>query len=736
MLGVAPSPATAQGDPGDAAVPSRTLRATRLTAPLSLDGRLDDAVYATVAPTGDFVQQEPNAGQPATEQTDVWVFYDENNIYISARCWDSEPSREIANEMRRDGNLLQNDNLVVTLDTFHDRRTGFYFQTNPVGGLRDQQINSESNANVDWNTVWDARSARDDDGWTTEIVIPFKSLRYPAGSQQVWGINLRRVVGWKNETSFLSPVPPSFGSRGVFAVTFSAALVDLNVPASSRALEVKPYATAAVDTDRRASPPVSSDPRADAGLDLNYGLTKGLVADLTVNTDFAQVEADEAQVNLTRATLFFPEKRDFFLEGQGIFGFGGAQQSIPGRSGLGPVFGTGAPNLVPSLFFSRRIGLSNGHVVPIRIGGRLAGRVGEYSVGLLNIETGEASETNEPAANFSVARVQRDILGRSSMGMIATSRLPRQGGAGSNQTFGVDTNLVLSDAVTMTGYYAGSRTPGVTDDNRSYLAKLDANGDRYGLNGEYLSVGAGFRPEVGLLRRTAFRRMYGHGRFSPRPRASRAIRKLWLDVSLDYLLDRGGRLQSRQGLAAFRVDLNNGDQVKVEYHRDNEVLDSPLTVGPGASIAPGEYAFQGISTLYYLGPRHWLSGRVNVDHGSFYGGHKTEFGLTSRLDLGARFGVEPRVLVDWVTLPHTRFTSTLVGGRVSFTATPRLSVASLVQYNSNAASLATNVRFRWEYIPGSDLYVVYTDNRDATPSGFPELDRRSFAVKITRMFRR
>ena len=727
----------AQGSGNPEAEPLRTLRAIRLTTALTLDGRLDEETYRTIPPIGGFIQQEPLEGEPATERTDVWVTYDDTSIYISARCWDTHPEREIANEMRRDGNLQQNDNLAVTIDTFLDHRTGFYFQTNPVGGMRDQQINNERNANLDWNAVWNVRSARDNDGWTTEIVIPFKSLRYSAGNRQQWGFNVRRIVAWKNETSFLAPIPASFGGRAIFAMAFSALLVDLDLPESSPPLEIKPYLTTALNTDRRATPPVANDFGADAGLDLKFGLTKGLVADITVNTDFAQVEADEAQVNLTRASLFFPEKRDLFLEGQGIFGFGGAPQGGGGGGGIGPLFGGGAaPSLVPSLFFSRRIGLSDGGAVPIRLGGRLAGRAGAYSVGLLNIQTAEASERAQPATNFTVVRLQRDILGRSSIGLITTSRSHALSGSGSNQTFGVDTSLVLSDIVTVSSYYAGSRTPGITNDDRSYQAKVDVVGNRYGFNAEHLSVGAGFTPDIGLLRRRAFRRTYGHLRFSPRLRSSRTVRQLWWDASLDYLTDREGRLQSRQGLASLRIDLNNGDQMNVEYSHDDEVLDTPLTVGPGATIHIGTYAFQGINALYYLGPQRWLTGRISIDHGTFYGGQRTAFNMTTILNLGARFGVEPRIRIDRVTLPHTEFTSTLAGGRFSFTMTPRLAVTSLVQYNSNTESVSTNVRFRWEYIPGSDFYIVYSDNRNTTMSGFPTLDDRSVAVKITRMLRR
>ncbi|MBM3777322.1 MAG: carbohydrate binding family 9 domain-containing protein [Acidimicrobiia bacterium] len=732
----APAPAAAQ-DTVAAAAPARVLVAVRLSTPLAVDGRLDEPIYTTAPPTGGFTMQEPVDGGEPTEPTDVWVFFDDENVYVAIRCWDSEPGRVIANEMRRDGNLMQNDNVVVTFDTFHDRRTGFYFQTNPVGALRDQQINDERNANVDWNTVWDSRSQQDHRGWTVEMVIPFKSLRYPAGAAQSWGINFRRIVRWKNETSFFAPVPASFSTRGAFAVSFSATLAGLVAPESSSALELKPYVKSSVDTNRRAVPVQSNDPSAGVGLDVKYGLTKGLIADVTVNTDFAQVESDEDQVNLTRATLFFPEKRDFFLEGQGIFGFGGAQQGIPGQSGLGPILENGnASSLIPSLFFSRRIGLSGGQVVPIRAGGRVAGRAGLYAIGALNIQTGDAEGVGEPATNFTVVRVRRDILERSSIGMMTTSRSSGLAGTGSNRTFGVDTSLRFGEALTVTSYYAASRTPGITRDDRSYLAKLDYAADRYGVNVEHLSVGEGFRPDIGLLRRAAFKRTYGYARFSPRPHSLPAIRKMAWEASVDYLADRNGRLQSREETLGFRMDLSSGDQLNADYRGSYEFLARPLSVGPDVQIAPGEYRFHNAHVLYYLGPQRRVSGRFSLDHGSFYDGTKTSFAMTSRVDFGPKLGVEPRVTIDRVRLTHTAFTSRLLGGRVSFTASPRLSFASLVQYNSNTRSLSSNLRFRWEYIPGSDLFVVYTDNRDTTPAGFPQLDNRSFAVKLTRLLRR
>ena len=735
---VAQVPPTAPGVVGTDGPGRPTVRAIRLVGPLTIDGRLDDEMYKVVPPAAGFTQQEPREGAPPTEKTDVWVFFDATNIYIAARCWDSQPDRIIANEMRRDGNIMQNDSISVTLDTFQDHRTAYFFQTNPVGGLRDQQVNDERNANIDWNGVWDTKTSLDERGWAAEMVIPFKTLRYRAGGQQQWGINVRRIVRWKNETSFLAPVPAAFGTRGSFAISFSAPLVGLDVPAAARAVELKPYIKSGLASDRRASPVQSNDLSADAGVDLKYGLTKGLVADLTVNTDFAQVEADEQQVNLTRASLFFPEKREFFLEGQGIFGFGGAQQSLPGGGlGLSPVLETGgAPSLTPALFFSRRIGLNDGREVPIRVGGRVAGRAGPFSIGLLNIQAGASKEAAIPATNFSIVRIKRDILRQSSVGFVGTSRSPRVGGEGSNQTFGADATFTFLQNLTITSYYAGSRTPGITRDNRSYLAKVDYAGDRYGVNVEHLSMGEGFKPDVGLIRRESFRRTYGYGRFSPRPRSSSRFRKTTFETTFDYITDRQGHLQSRTAVERLRLDMNGGDQVQVEYRRNYEFLASPFPVATGVRVAPGSYGWQSVNMLYYLGPQRPLSGRVTLNVGGFYGGRLTEVGLTSRLDLGPRLSAEPRLTLNWADIPAGRFHAILLGGRVGFTMTPRLLLTSLFQYNSSTHSLASNIRFRWEYVPGSDLFVVYTDGRNTRFSGFPTLENRSLVLKATRLLRR
>ena len=328
-----------------------TVRAVRVVDALTIDGTLDERVYEDVLPMSDFIQIEPQEGSPATQRTEVWLLFDDDHIYVSARLWESHPERMIANEMRRDNsNITQNELFAFSLDTFYDRRNGVLFNTNPIGGRMDGQITNETQFNGDWNPIWRVVSGRFDGGWTVEASIPFQSLRYRPGQAQIWGFNVLRNNRWKNEISFLTPIPAAKGSGlDIMMMSAAATVYGLEAPPGSRNLEIKPFAITDLASDRSATPPVSNDLSGDIGLDVKYGITQNLVADLTVNTDFAQVEADEQQVNLTRFSLFFPEKREFFLENQGKFAFGGAGANLVG----------GDPN-TPILFYSHRIGARAG----------------------------------------------------------------------------------------------------------------------------------------------------------------------------------------------------------------------------------------------------------------------------------------------------------------------------------------------------------------------------------------
>jgi len=706
-----------------------TIRAIRLTEPLDLDGRLDESIYGAVPAIAGFVQQVPDEGESATENTEIWIFYDDRNVYVAGRCWDSHPERMVVNEMRRDqSNIYRaNESFTIILDTFYDRRNGFYFMTNPLEGLYDSHVTNERDNNIDWNTVWVTRSERFKGGWTVEMAIPFKSLRYRQGREQVWGINVRRGVRWKNEESYLSPIPASYGPRGVFKLSSAATLVGLEAPGGSRNLEIKPYAISSLTTNTLATPSLSNDVGGDVGFDVKLGLTEGLTADLTYNTDFAQVEEDEQQINLTRFSLLFPEKREFFLEGQGIFNFGGVNSQRGG--------GAGSTRLAPIMFFSRRIGLSDGQPVPITAGGRVTGRLGDYTIGLLNIQTGRAEDVGVEPTNFSVVRVRRDVFSRSAIGFIGTHRVPSLSGGQWNQVLGVDADMAFFQNLRVQGYYARSRTPGVSGDAHSYEGEFAYVGDKYGFIYDHLRIGENFDPQIGFIRRRDLRSNFVEARVSPRPRSIAAIRKWGITASLDHLADGRGRLETREARGRFNIDFENNDRMNVEYTHSYEFLDDTFEIQPDVLIPPGSYRFQDVSATYTLGAQRTLAGSLTVARGSFFSGDQTQGSYSGRLEITPQVSIEPRMSINRVVLAEGRFTTVLTGARATYTMTPRMFVGVLVQHNSSVGSLASNIRLRWEYEPGSDLFVVYSEGRDTDHRGFPLLQNRSFVVKLTRLLR-
>ena len=716
-----------------------TLRATRIAEPIVLDGKLDDSVYTRVPAVSDFVQQEPQEGEPATEKTEAWVLFDDENVYVSARCWDSHPERMIINEMRRDNfNIFQNENVTLVFDTFYDRRNGFFFQTNPLGALRDQAVGDEGQTNnQDWNTVWDVKASVFDQGWMVEIAIPFKSLRYREGRDQVWSFNLRRSIRWKNEETFLSPVAASHRFRGIYKFSEAATLVGIEAPYESRSLEVKPYGITSVVTNRTAEPPQVNDFDGDAGVDLKYGLTQGLVTDFTYNTDFAQVEEDQEQVNLTRFSLFFPEKREFFLEGQNIFTFGGVELRGGGRNNPGD----DDTELTPIPFFSRRIGLTESGIDPILSGGRLTGRAGAYRIGALNIQTRGVDGTAIDPTNFSVFRLRRDILGRSDIGILATHRTTSlTGGADANSLLGVDGNFSFFTNLRVNAFYAVSRTPlaagGVLPGNdASYRAQLDYGGDRYGLVLQHLLVGESFKPELGFLSREAFRRDYAQARFSPRP-AIEAIRRFVFQGEFDYIEgEPSGILETRRLQGRFATEFQVGDEARVEYNRQYEYLPEEFEISEGVVLPVGGYDFEDVRFTYRFGPQRPVPGDLLFRTGEFFGGDRQELAYVGRIEVSPKFSIEPSFSFNFVDLPQGKFRTDLVSSRFNWTLSPRMAVMTFIQYNSSSASLSSSVRLRWEYEPGSDLFVVYTDGRATDVSGFPLLQSRTFAVKLTKLFR-
>ncbi len=716
-----------------------TVRAIKLAAGIRLDGQLDEEVYQTVPPITGLIQRLPVEGAPATEKTEAWIMFDDRNVYVSGRMWDSAPESEwVANEMRRDTNQLrQNDTFTVFFDTFYDRRNGYNFYTNPLGARADQQFTNEGNSNGDWNPVWDVRTGRFDGGWTAEMEIPFKSLRYRSGSPQVWGVQLRRAIRRKNEWVHLTRIPISAGgaSSGIFRVSAAATLVGIEAPAASRNIEFKPYAIGGLTTDLNASPPKDGERNGDFGLDVKYSITENLTADLTYNTDFAQVEVDEQQVNLTRFSLFFPEKREFFLEGRGIFDFarGGSGGGFRGGGGF---FGGGN---APTLFYSRRIGLQGGQVVPILGGGRVTGKIGQFDVGALNIQTNDEFVSGAESTNFTVVRVKRDVFRRSAVGGILTNRSVSLVGDGASQAYGVDGTFAFYENIQLLGYYARTERPGVDSENDSYQARFGYGGDRYGLQVDHLLVEDNFVPEVGFLRRNNFRRTYLQGRFAPRPDLD-VVRQFRFEGSIDYILTADTNLlETRQNQFRFQTELETSDSFGVTLTDNYELLVMPFSPGGDVTIPVGGYAFSDIETSYSIGQQRRVNGTVSVLRGGYFNGNITTVGFRrGRIAVVPQMSVEPSVSFNWIDTPLGSFRTDLAVTRINYAFNPRMFLSGLVQYNSASDTVSTNLRLRWEYSPGSELFVVYTEDRDPNPlrpDRFTELRTRGFVIKFNRLFR-
>lgn len=704
-----------------------TIRAHRITTPLTIDGRLNEEVYSLIPGAGDWVQHLPREGTPPTEQTETWIFYDETNLYLAFRCLETDSSRRVATELRRDhSNILRNDNISIIIDTFYDRRNGYSFQTSPLGIVRDQQ-GVDNVLNEAWNTVWNVKSYSDDVGWYAEFVIPFKSLRYAGAGPQVWGFNARRIIPWKNEVVTFSQVPAAYGIGGGNRFNVAGTVVGIETPQASKNLELKPYVIGAVNTDKTAAVPVDNAFAKNGGFDFKYGLTRGLIFDATVKTDFAQVEEDLQQVNLTRFNLFFPERREFFLEGQGIFAFGGA--SVDGRNS------DTQTRDVPILFFSRQIGLNRGSAVPVIAGGRLTGRVGSYSVGVLNIQTDDKPDVNAAQTNFTTIRLKRNILRRSYLGVLATGRAPS--GEAQTTAVGLDANFQFYENIGIIGYYAKTTASGSSRaDGASYRGRFDYTADRYGFEAERTSVGEAFNPSVGFVRRTDFRRSYMQARFSPRMRGGSRVRRWIWEAGVDYVENAAGtRLMNRDDYVNFGIEFDNADVYRNEITKSFEFIPFDFEISPGVTVPVGGYSYNNVRTSYNLGAQHKVQGTVAVERGSFYGGTRTQTSYSGYAGFSAHLAVEPSLNLAWVDLPGGSFVARVLTMRTIVTPTPRMMITNLVQYNATAQSMTSSVRLRWEYTPGSEFFVVYADGRNTLGTGIPELVSRSLAVKFTRLFR-
>jgi hypothetical protein len=683
----------------------RRATARHVTESPVIDGVLDERVWQLAEPITEFVQAEPFEGEPASERTEVRLLYDEQAVYVGVICFDRDPAKIVTTDSRRDSPLSDMDSFEMIFDTYHDRQNGFIFGTNAVGIEYDAQVRIEdiqsggaptigrtqtgsgAGLNVNWDGSWEVKARVTEFGWVAEFRIPLRTLRYGPPPQS-WGVNFWRNIGRKREQVYWSPVSRAYTLSRLSSAGELTGL-DLKLP---RNLKLMPYVTASAD--RSFAPDSRTQTNRDWGLDAKVSLTSSVNADLTYNTDFAQVEVDEQQINLTRFNIVFPEKRPFFLENQGLFAVG--------------------KNGKVDLFFSRRIGIADDlSLVPIRGGVRVSGQAGGMNVGLMDMQTERSG--NILANNFFVARVSKDLPNRSSVGGIAVNRSATGGDAGLqnwNRTWGVDGKLGVGDGWTLNGFAARTETPGREGRERAYSSAVEFKNNRRRGYLEYTEVGEDFNPEVGFLERSdGFREVRGGWYFYVRSKAlARAgIREWQPHATYDSYWGFDGLQETSTLHIDGTLDWENGNHFSTAFNTRVEGLRTPFQVYPGVIVPAGRYQSPYFFFLGNSDHKKWISGDFGWQYGGFLSGHQNAISPTVTVRRGATLTTALRWTRADVILPQGQFMTNLGALRVTYNFTPLVNAQSLIQYNDLTKRWSTNLRFSWQRSAATGLYVVYND---------------------------
>jgi hypothetical protein len=682
---------------------------------IRVDGVLDPQEWASAVPIGPLVQRDPVEGAAASEETEVRVAFDADNLYFGILCHDRTPSAIVATQLGRDADLDVDDRVTIVLDPFFDQRNGFFFSVNPAGARADGQIsNNEPEPSLEWDGIWDARTRITDEGWAAEIALPFKTLRFRPG-QTTWGLNVERQIKCLDERDrWASPRFDAWISNLAEAGQLGG-LVGLQ---QGRGLDVRPYVSGGEET---------GDATAKVGLDVSKSLTPSLTASLTVNTDFAETEVDARQINLTRFGLFFPEKRTFFLEGAGVYDVAG----LPATTGMGP-----PPDLVP--FFSRTIGLLEGQEVPVLLGVKVSGRQSGFNVSVLDVQTRQATlEGGElPGQNLLAARVSRNFFEQSWVGAIVTRGDPT--GAGDNALLGVDMRLATSR------FHGGKNLSFDvfvlrTDDGASgrvdyaYGARLAYPNDRWSGAVGFKRIGDGFRPALGFAPRTGIWKYDGEGAFQPRI-GRLGIRQLSFRVAPALVTDLRGEAESWEVFTALPdIELNSGEAIGLNWRPTFDRLTFPFEIRPGVVIPPGSYRWsQYQAEVSSATKRPWVV-EVGLWWGGFYDGSlrqlESSFTLKPTTHLSLRLALER----NDVELRQGDFVTQLLSARVDYSASPNVTWSNLVQYDSDSRILGFQSRFRWILRPGNDLFLVLSRGwyRGFDGDYLPSFDRGSVKLQYT-----
>lgn len=699
------------------------IKAYRTYESIEIDGELNEADWQEADAINQFVQIEPFEGESSSEPMEVRILYDDENIYFGFICYDSKMSKLIANEMRRDArDIHENDNIFILMDTYNDKRSGFFFRANALGAIQDRAItNNGDTLNDDWDAVVACKSKIHETSWTTELSIPFSQLRFKKSDPMHWGLNVGRELMRKQEESVWVPVPASYGGLAKYRTTNLGTLVGLEGISPSRNLELLPYVLPGITQINDDDAALETTRQFKLGFDAKYAITSNLISDITYNTDFAQVEADQEQVNLTRFNLFFPEKRPFFLEGAGLFDFG-----IPRQSFRRP------PPML--LFYSRRIGLAENNAIPIIFGGKASGKIGSYGIGFLNVLTDEFYKEVEdddpidiPYNNFSVLRITKDGAAGSRFGMIAVNKNE----VGSyNRAGGFDFELRPNDNVDMRGMWARTFTPDMSGRNNAWYLGTRWRNAIFRFGASYTDIDEDFEPAVGFVRDPGVRNMRVDFRAAPRPNKY-GIREMWSGPEVNYTLNQDNQLDRWNISYTHWTSFTTHDSIMINVRSMFERLDEDFEIRDDVIIPIGDYRFSTIGGRFSTSDSRIISSTAGFEFGNFYNGQIRKFNIDGNLKPNGQVSINVDYQFNRVILPEGTFEVNLFSGRFGYSFSTTLFAKLFAQWNSEANLITTNFLINYIYRPGSDFYFVFNQSYDTDPATKAVLRNSTVVAKMT-----
>jgi hypothetical protein len=706
--------------PADAPI----VRAAKMASTPVLDGRvLGDSAWIGLSPASGFWQVQPDDGEPATQKTEVYVGFSDDALYIGVIAYDDDPDAILVTDSRRDSDLGETDSFQVVIDGLRDGQNGFVFGTNPAGIEYDGQVTREGSGgalgsgsggfNRNWDGTWDVATEISEAGWSAEMRIPFRTLRYGRGETQTWGINFQRNIRRNNEISYWAPLSRQ---RNLYRVSEAGSVTGI-VPPSQRNLKISPYV---LGSSSRGGELVGSENNNELGFDIKYSITPSLTLDATYNTDFAQVEADERKVNLDRFSLFFPEKRPFFLENAGQFAVGDAE--------------------AVEMFFSRRIGISDeGDQLPIEGGVRVSGKIGSSTnIGFLHMSS-EAVAGVAPGNKFTVARLNHELPNRSAVGFMFVNR----DGDGShlvapgmdeNQTYAIDGRWGIGENLLLSAWAAKTSTPGRDERDEAFTATASYNSATWAYRLEYGQVGEDFNPEVGFLSRSDFRRTNAFLMRRIRPDDMWGLLEIRPHASYTVYWDFDGFQESRTSHNDIHWEFRNGYEVHTGIDLTREGVKEAFDIVDGVTIQPGTYEHSEVKLVFHTNQAAPFSLALHTTVGGRFGGDRVSFEPTLRYRIGETFSSELSYNYNEFDLPVDggEFEANLVRLRLSYSFTPKILLQALVQYNELDDILGTNLRFSWLQSANSGLFLVYNEIDERGIGGLPA--GREFIIKYSYIF--